>query len=167
MTATSDTKIPRSVSVEVKIYPNIEQGSKVMCLQTWASWMDPTISYIRDRIMPVDKRQVRTFWCQAARYILIDGLLYRWGYTWSLLRCLTDEEADYVLKETHKRVCGNQKGIFLPTIHQETQEKIRSCKNCQSSANVPTQLLENLTSMTSPWPLAQWVVDLIKPLPKG
>lgn len=45
------------------------------------------------------------------RYTLIDGVLYQWGYTLQLLYCLNADEADYVLKEIHERVCGNHSGV--------------------------------------------------------
>lgn len=46
MAAASDAKMPRSVPVEVKDFPSIKQGAKVMCLDTGWSWMDPIASYI-------------------------------------------------------------------------------------------------------------------------
>lgn len=39
--------------------------------------------------------------------------------------------------------------------------------SCQSFANLSTQPPEKLTFMASPWPFAQWTIDLIGPLPKG
>ena len=49
-------------------------------------------------------------------------------------------------------------------MHQNAREMTSSC---QSFSNVPTQPLEKLTVMSSPWPFAQWGVDLIGLLPKG
>lgn len=137
-----------------------------MCIETGKSWMDLIISYIRDGTLPVDKRQARKLRCQAARYTLIDGELYWRGYTLPLLWCLTNKEADYVLREIHEGICGNhsgtrslafkalKQGYFWPTMHQDAQEKIRSCKNYQSFVNIPSQSPENLTSMTLTWPFA-------------
>lgn len=47
---------------------------------------------------------------QAARYTLIDGVLYRRGYTLPLLRCLTNKETYYVLREIHEGVYRNYYG---------------------------------------------------------
>jgi hypothetical protein len=46
----------------------------------------------------------------SARYVLIGGVLYRRGYIEPLLKCLTNSEAEYVLKEIHEGVCGNHSG---------------------------------------------------------
>lgn len=45
--------------------------------------------------------------CQAARYMLLDGTLYRRGFILPFLRCLDDEETDYVLRKIHDGICGN------------------------------------------------------------
>ena len=43
----------------------------------------------------------------------------------------------------------------------------KHCKICQSFSEVSAQPPERLTTMSSPWPFAQWGIDLIGPLPKG
>ncbi|KAK9190212.1 hypothetical protein WN943_018814 [Citrus x changshan-huyou] len=110
---------------------------------------------------------------------MIDGVLYRRGYTLPFLWCLDEDDADYVLREVHEGICGNhsggrslahkvlRQGYFWPTMHQDAQGKTRSCVSCQSFVNFSNQPLEKLTSMTSPWPFAQWGIDLIGPLPKA
>ena len=82
MATTSDAKMPRTVPVETKTRLSIVQEVEVMCLGTKASWMDPIIAYIRDGTLPADKRQARKLRLQVARYTLIDGVLYRRGYTY-------------------------------------------------------------------------------------
>ena len=52
-------------------------------------------------------------------------------------------------------------------MHQDAQEKTKSCKSCQSFANFPTQPPEKLTAMTSLWSFAHWGINLIGLLPKG
>ena len=150
-----------------------------MSVSIGESWMDPIRAYIRDGILPEDKRKARILKCRAARYTLLDGILYRRGFTLPLLRCVDDEEADYVLREIHEGVCGNhlgartlpfkalRQGYFWPTMHQDAKKMARSCKTCQSFSEVPAQPPEMLTTMTSSWPFAQWGIDLIGPLPKG
>lgn len=40
----------------------------------------------------------------------VDRILYRWGFATPLLRCISLQEAQYVLAEMHKRVCENHSG---------------------------------------------------------
>ena len=128
--------------------------------------MDPILLYIRDGILPEDRKQARKLKCRAARYTMLDGVLYRRGFTLPLLRCLDVEEADYVLREIHEGICGNYSGVrtlafkvlrqgyFWPTMHQDAKEMTKSCKACQSFLDIPAQPLEKLTAMSSPWPFA-------------
>ena len=69
--------------------------------------MDPIISCIRDGVLPPDKLRARKVRGQASRYTMIDGVLYRRGYTLPFLRCLDENDADYVLREVHEGICGN------------------------------------------------------------
>ena len=84
----------------------------------------------------------------------------------TLLRCLDDEETNYVLKEIHEGICGNhsgartlafkalQQGYFWPTMHQDAKGMTKNCRVCQSFLDVPTQPSEMLTAISSPWPFA-------------
>ncbi|XP_052289889.1 uncharacterized protein LOC127899803 [Citrus sinensis] len=110
MAAIADPKLPKSVPLEVRISPSIEEEAEVMRISTGESWMDPIRAYVRDGVLPEDKRQARKLKCRAARYTLLDGVLYCRGFTLPLLRCLDDEEADYVLREIHEGICGNHSG---------------------------------------------------------
>ncbi|XP_024036260.1 uncharacterized protein LOC112096786 [Citrus clementina] len=179
MAAVADPKMPKSVPLEVKSRPSIEQNLGVLRIEQKSSWRDPIVSYLRDGVLPPDKLRARKIRAQASRYTMIDGVLYRRGYTLPFLRCLDDDDADYVLREVHEGICGNhsggrslahkvlRQGYFWPTMHQDAQRKTRSCASCQSFANFSNQPPEKLTSMASPWPFAQWGIDLIGPLPKG
>ena len=140
--AVVDPKMPKSVPLEVKSRPSIEPNPEVMQIEQKCSWMDPIISYIRDKVLPVDKLQARKIRAQASRYTIIDGVLYRRGYTLPFLRCLDADDVDYILREVHERVCGNhsgarslaykalRQGYFWLTMHQDAQEKTRSCMSC-------------------------------------
>ncbi|XP_024035603.1 uncharacterized protein LOC112096410 [Citrus clementina] len=179
MAAVADPKMPKSVPLEVKSSPSIDQDLGVFRIEQKCSWRDPIVSYLRDRVLPPDKVRARKLRAQASRYTMIDGVLYRRGYTLPFLRCLDEDDADYVLREVHEGICGNhsggrslahkvlRQGYFWLTMHQDAQEKTRSCVSCQSFANFSNQPPEKLTSMTSPWPFAQWGIDLIGPLPKA
>ncbi|XP_020421233.1 uncharacterized protein LOC109949580 [Prunus persica] len=95
------------------------------------------------------------------------------------LRCLTPEEGHYVLREIHEGICGNhsgarslahkaiRQGYFWPSLHTDAQEFTQKCDKCQRFANIPQLPAEPLTAIVSPWPFAQWGLDLIGPMPEG
>ena len=47
---------------------------------------------------------------RAARYTLIEKVLYKKSYIWPYLRCLRPDEDEYALKEIHKGICGQHIG---------------------------------------------------------
>ena len=179
MAAIADPKLPKSVPLEVKTSPSIGEEAEVMQVSTKKSWMDLILSYIREGILPEDMKQGRKLKCRAAMYTLLAGILYRRKFTLPLLKCLDDEEADYVLREIHKGICGNhsgartlavkvlRQGYFWPIMHQDAKGMVKNCKVCQNFSEASAQPPERLTTMSSPWPFAQWGIDLIGPLPKG
>ena len=63
--------------------------------------------------MPDEKEATRKLKVQAARFVLIKDVLYKRGFSRPYLRCLGNEEADYVMKEIHKGICGNHSGSRL------------------------------------------------------
>ncbi|CAL9000957.1 unnamed protein product [Prunus brigantina] len=95
------------------------------------------------------------------------------------LRCLTPEEGNYVLREIHGGICGShsgarslahkaiRQGYFWPSLHTDAQAFTQKCDKCQRFASIPQLPAEPLTAMVSPWPFAQWGLDLIGPMPEG
>jgi hypothetical protein len=70
-------------------------------------WASEVIKYLKKGELPNDKTQSRKVRLQSTRYTMIDGVLYRNGYTHPLLKCLSAPEAHYVSREIHEGVCGN------------------------------------------------------------
>ena len=46
-------------------------------------------------------------------------------------------------------------------------ELVKKCDKCQRFKNVQRLLAERMTMITSPWPFAQWGIDIVGPLPLG
>jgi len=73
-------------------------------------WMIPIICYLKEGLLPEDKIEARKIQIKVTRFIIIDDVLYRRGYSLLYLRCTSSEEANYVLCEIHKGTCGNHIG---------------------------------------------------------
>ena len=110
MAAVADPKMPKSIPLEVKSNPSTEQNLEVLQIEQKGSWMDPIISYLRDEVLPPDNLRAQKIRVQASRYTMIDGVLYRLGYTLSFLWCLDEDDADYVLREVHEGIYENHSG---------------------------------------------------------
>jgi hypothetical protein len=51
-------------------------------------WASDVIKYLKDRKLPGDKMYSHKVRVQSARYMIVDGVLYRRGYSHPLLKCL-------------------------------------------------------------------------------
>ena len=59
------------------------------------------IAYLRSGILPDGKDAVRKMKVQASRFMLIRDVLYKRGFSRPYLRCLSCDEAEYVMKEVY------------------------------------------------------------------
>ena len=46
-------------------------------------------------------------------------------------------------------------------------ELVKKCEKCQRFGNAQRLPVERMTMITSPWPFAQWGINIIGPLPLG
>jgi len=64
------------------------------------TWMTPIIQYLEhDTCKSEEEKAMKQ---QCSRYTLINQDLYRRGYSTPLLKCITKDQVEYVLKEIHK-----------------------------------------------------------------
>ena len=112
--------------------------------------MDGTIHRVFNAsVLPTDRNRARTLQRQAARYILVDGILYRRGYSMPLLRYISKEKAKELMKEVHKGFCGDhaggqslskkilRQGYFWPTMNEDSVDFVRKCDKCQRFSEIP------------------------------
>ena len=90
--------------------------------------MKPIISYIKDGKLPSNSSEVKKVRVQAVRFVVLNGELYKRGFSMPYLKCLAPNEVTYVLREIHEGVCGNHSrprslvrkmirvGYFWPTM---------------------------------------------------
>ncbi|XP_074353062.1 uncharacterized protein LOC141692232 [Apium graveolens] len=75
------------------------------------TWMTPILAYIQKGTLPEDKFKARRLRYQAVRYVIYDEVLYKRGFNQPFLRCVAEEEGDYILREVHEGICGNHSGV--------------------------------------------------------
>ena len=85
------------------------------------------------------------------------------------LRCLSPEEADYVMREVHEGIYRNHSGsrslslvhklirarYYWLTMQKDAQAYVKACDKCQRFNTIIRQPKEELTPMKAPWPFAQ------------
>jgi len=101
--------------------------------------------------------------------------LYRTAYLRPLLKCITKDLAEYVLKEIHEEIWGNHLGAwtmaakvlkisyYLPTVQGDYVEFVKKCTKCLEFDPLHHLKLKALHSMTSPWSFVIWEIDIVGP----
>ena len=94
----------------VQISSLIDDEAIMQEINSEENWTTPLIVYLRSGILPDGKNVARKLKVQALRYVLIRDVLYKRGFSRPYLRCLSHDEADYVMREVHEGICGNHSG---------------------------------------------------------
>ena len=128
--------------------------------------MTPVKVYLRDERLLEERDKARKLRIRSAKYVLIDEVLYKGGFSQPYLRCLALDEANYVLREIHEGAYGNHSGVralvhkvvragyYWPTIQTDAKVYVKVCNQCQRFSNVPRQSSEYPTLMMALWPFA-------------
>ncbi|CAL2234271.1 unnamed protein product [Prunus armeniaca] len=142
-------------------YLPFTQAPLICTIDHSPTWMDPIIQFLQNQTLPADPAEALRY--RSTRYLIINGALYKRGFSLPYLRCLTPEEGNYVIWDIHEGICDNRSGA-RPLAHKAFIQKY---DKCQRFANIPQLAAEPLAAMVSPWPFAQWGLDLIGPMPEG
>lgn len=113
--------------------------------------MTPIINYFEHGTLPDDRFEAKKLCRQAARFLLLDGILYQRGYSMPLLQCVSKENSRSLLEEVHERFFGDHvegaklskynhvtiQGYFWPTINEDSQDYVQKCDMCQRISKIP------------------------------
>ena len=151
---------------EIQYMPSIDLP-EVQQIGSDENWMTPIVGYLKEGKLPQGRDEAHKLRIKSTKYVLMDKLLYKKGFSQPYLRCLAPDEANYVLREIHERAYGNHSrarslvhkviraGYYWPTIQANAKAYVKVCDQCQRFSNVPRQPSEYLTPMMAPWPFAQ------------
>ena len=103
--------IPNQVLSFVQISPLID-GVNVQEIGSENNWTISLISYLKNGMLPNSKEATRKLKVWATRFVLIKDILYKRGFSRLYLRCLSSEEANYIMREVHEGICGNHSGSW-------------------------------------------------------
>ncbi|XP_075654951.1 uncharacterized protein LOC142625135 [Castanea sativa] len=101
LTLSDDYNVPSELCIEIRGQPSIE-GEQVLKIKEQEEWMTPIVHYLKEEWLPEDKTEARKIQIRAARFVIIDDILYKRGYSLPYLRFTNLEEMNYVLHEIHE-----------------------------------------------------------------
>jgi len=157
--------------------PEEEKGVHVCALEEGDTWMTPYRRYLADGILPVEPEEGKKIKRNVARYTLVDGILFRHGFTHPILTCVSGDECTRIMVELHEGICGShvggrslaskviRAGFFWPTVREDYMRYAQRCKQCQMHADWHKASPEELRSIYSPWPFHTWGIDILGPFP--
>ena len=145
-------------------------------VHTCAGQMSLILSYLKDGRLPSNPDKAKKIKKRVARFTVLNDELYKRGFSQLYLRCVKEEEAKYILEKVHEGICGDhmgakslvrkimRAGYFWPTMQQDAADFVKKCDSCQRYGNVQRVAGEKMMAITSPWPFAQWGIDIMRPL---
>ncbi|XP_027184114.1 uncharacterized protein LOC113782420 [Coffea eugenioides] len=126
------------------------QGKSAHCLIVKKNsndhpWYSDIKEFIKTGSYPPDADSTaKSLLCRmSSKFFLNEEVLDKKTFDFGLLRCIDEEEADYMIKEVHNGF-------------------MRKCIKCQMHSNVIHAPPIELHNMTAPWPYSIWRIDLIR-----
>ena len=172
----------KSVIQEILPRPSIEKPSKGVDINVIGDkdcWMTPVYNFLEHGTLPDDQKQAAIVRRRACTYVILDGKLYRRGFSIPLLKCVDEDTADYILREVHEGINAQhlggrslarkalRAGYYWPTMQQDAKDHVKKCDKCQRHGDMHLAPPQELKSLSSPWPFAWWGMDLLGPFTKG
>jgi len=133
--------------------------------------------YLADGILPLEPEEGKKIKINSSKYSLLDGELFRHGFTHPILVCVSGEQCTRIMAELYEGVCDNHVGgrslaskavravYYWPTMREDCIRHAQRCKQCQQHADWHKAPPEELRSIYSPWPFHTWGIDILGPIP--
>ena len=181
--ATSSAQgLPRVILVEDLCSSAEAKRSMVQVHQIRASpsWMDPIVLFLKEDVLPTDKSKADKIRRKAFQFQLSeDQKLYKRSFSGPYLQCVHPEAVELILEELHEGIYVSHtggkslshraltRGYWWPNMQKGVQDYAKKCDQCQRFAPNIHQSGGGgvLNPLSSPWPFAQWSLDIAGPFP--
>ena len=94
LASTEDASAMAGLLMEVQTIPSIDR-LQAFSIQRPSNWMELILSYIRDGQLPSNLSKAKKV--RVRRFTILNGKLYKRGFSMPYLKCLTPDKATYVL----------------------------------------------------------------------
>lgn len=68
-----------------------------MTINTMPKWAEELVEYLEKATLPTDKKKVVQLRTKAAWFTMVNGTLYKRGFMFPILKCVSKKEGDYIL----------------------------------------------------------------------
>jgi ribonuclease HI len=130
------------------IFEEASDEPQISSIEEASDWRQEIIGYLQEGTLPSEKKSAMQLRMRAGRFTMVNGLLYKRGFTLPLLKCISTKEGNYVLREIHEGICGSHSGarvlahkairagFYWPNMYKDSTEIVRHCDKCQRFANI-------------------------------
>ncbi|KAL0434461.1 UNVERIFIED_CONTAM: hypothetical protein Slati_2780400 [Sesamum latifolium] len=103
------------------------------------------VQFLTKGTLPEDRKEARKVKLRSARFVLIDGDLYKRGFSSPLLKCLGPDRGECVLSEVHEETCkpSANPATFMKTLESPCPFDMWS-PNCRQRNSVPRKEAKEL-----------------------
>ncbi|KAK0581236.1 hypothetical protein LWI29_011631 [Acer saccharum] len=102
---------PKSISMIRLLQPSIVKSKEVGAVfGERNNWITPIKEYLVNDVLPIDPLEAKRLKYRPTRYSVLNGELYKRGYSRALQKCVGPEEAEGILRSIHSGNCGNHAG---------------------------------------------------------
>jgi ribonuclease HI len=171
----------RFIPIETLATPSIAMPTcHIHTITVGLCWMDPYVHYLKEGVLPKQKREAEIIRRKAVRFWLSKDLkLFKRSFSGSYLLCVHPDIVEDLLFEIHEGICGSHiggrslahqtltQGYWWPYMQKDAMTYVKKCYKCQRFSHSIHQPAAKLLPLVSPWPFAQWGMDLVSPLPKA
>uniref|UniRef100_A0A2N9EZ43 Uncharacterized protein n=1 Tax=Fagus sylvatica TaxID=28930 RepID=A0A2N9EZ43_FAGSY len=147
-------ELRRIISVGVQSLPSVggDTINEVCSVDQSPSWMSPILAYLKDDILPADRKE-------ADRIRRIAPRIY---YGRSMKGVCGGHTGGRSLAH---RAIGQ--GYWWPYMQKDAAQYVKKCDKCQRFAPSIHQPAASFNPIVSPWPFSQWGLDIVGPLPRA
>jgi len=84
--------------------PSVSGKERLRVEENPSGWKKEIVECLSHETLPTDKGKAKKLRTQTTRYTLVADELYKKGFSSTLLKCLDQDQANYVLQELHEGV---------------------------------------------------------------
>ena len=128
----------------ISTYPVLREESLQVCLvEGGETWMTSYKYYLADGILLLEPTEARKIKKSLTKYTLIDGELFRHGFTHPILVCVSGKQCARIMAELHEGICESyiggrslaskaiRAGYYWPTIREDCTRYAQQFKQSQ------------------------------------
>ena len=114
-------------------------------------WRMELIDYQKNRTLPSERKSTVKLRMRVGKFTMVNGTLYKKGFTLPLLKCVSLEERNNILQKIHEGICGShfrarvlahkavRAGLCWPNMSKDSMVIVQNCDKCQRFPNITKQ----------------------------